>query len=117
MGYLLGQLGGLIPIPGGIGGVDGGLVGAFVIYGQPAGASFIAVLAYRVILFWLPLLIGAIAFLSMQRKLRELEERRALRAPPAASAANPGLERPDDLGATQPTIAHGHTARLLDAKS
>ncbi len=78
MGYLLGQLGGLIPIPGGIGGVDGGLVGAFVIYGQPAGASFIAVLAYRVILFWLPLLIGAIAFLSMQRKLRELEERRAL---------------------------------------
>lgn len=78
MGYLLGQLGGLIPIPGGIGGVDGGLVGAFVIYGQPAGASFIAVLAYRVILFWLPLLIGAIAFLSMQRKLHELEEARAL---------------------------------------
>lgn len=78
MGYLLGQLGGLIPVPGGIGGVDGGLVGALVIYGQPAGASFIAVLAYRVILFWLPLLIGGIAFISMQRKLHEIEERRAL---------------------------------------
>ena len=27
MGYLIGQLGGLIPIPGGIGGIDGGLIG------------------------------------------------------------------------------------------
>lgn len=73
MGYLLGQLGGLIPIPGGIGGVDGGLVGAFVIYGEPAGASFVAVLTYRVILFWLPLLIGALAFASMQRRFKEIE--------------------------------------------
>ena len=27
MGYLIGQLGGLLPIPGGIGGIDGGLIG------------------------------------------------------------------------------------------
>lgn len=77
MGYLLGQLGGLIPVPGGIGGVDGGLVGAFVVYGETWSASFIAVLAYRVILFWLPLLIGAVAFLSVQRRLREFEAQRA----------------------------------------
>jgi uncharacterized membrane protein YbhN (UPF0104 family) len=87
MGYLLGQLGGLIPIPGGIGGVDGGLVGAFIIYGEPAGASFIAVLTYRVILFWLPLMIGALAFVSMQRRLREIEARRD--AAIAAGAAAP----------------------------
>ncbi|MBO9533976.1 MAG: flippase-like domain-containing protein [Solirubrobacteraceae bacterium] len=87
MGYLLGQLGGLIPVPGGIGGVDGGLVGAFVIYGEPAGASFIAVLAYRVILFWLPLLIGAIAFLQIQRRMKDIERLR-----PLATDHGEGLE-------------------------
>ena len=33
MGYLIGQLGGLLPIPGGLGGVEGGLVGTLVVYG------------------------------------------------------------------------------------
>ena len=36
MGYLIGQLGGLLPIPGGVGGIDGGLVGTLVVYGAPA---------------------------------------------------------------------------------
>ena len=31
--YIIGQLGSLIPIPGGIGGVDGGLIGTLVLYG------------------------------------------------------------------------------------
>ena len=33
--FIVGQLGGLIPIPGGIGGVDAGLIGALVLYGRP----------------------------------------------------------------------------------
>ncbi len=77
MGYLIGQLGGLIPVPGGIGGVDGGLIGCFVLYGIPAEPAVIAVLAYRVILFWLPLLIGAVAFFFMQRQVRAIEARQA----------------------------------------
>ena len=36
MGYLIGQLGGLLPIPGGIGGIDGGLIGTLIVYGAPA---------------------------------------------------------------------------------
>lgn len=72
MAYLLGQLGGLIPIPGGVGGVDGGLVGAFVVYGLPAGGAVIAVLTYRVILFWLPLLVGLVAFRAMRKRLDAL---------------------------------------------
>ena len=36
MGYLIGQLGGALPLPGGIGGIDGGLVGALVVYGAKA---------------------------------------------------------------------------------
>ena len=71
MGYLIGQLGGLLPIPGGIGGIDGGLFGALVVYGAPAAATAAAVLAYRVILFWLPLLVGAVAFTSLRRGLND----------------------------------------------
>jgi uncharacterized membrane protein YbhN (UPF0104 family) len=71
MGYLLGQLGGLLPIPGGIGGVDGGLFGALVVYGLPAAATAAAILAYRVILFWLPLILGGAAFVSLRKGLND----------------------------------------------
>ena len=73
MGYLIGQLGGLLPIPGGIGGIDGGLIGTLIVYGAPAGAAAAAVLLYRVILFWLPLLLGAISFASLRRALAKDE--------------------------------------------
>jgi len=71
MGYLVGQLGGLIPLPGGVGGVDGGLIGALLVYGAPATATVAAVLAFRLILFWVPLLIGTPAFVALYR--RELQ--------------------------------------------
>jgi uncharacterized protein (TIRG00374 family) len=69
MGYLIGQLGGLLPLPGGLGGIDGGLIGTLIVYGTPAAATAAAVLVYRVILFWLPLLLGAVAFASLRRGL------------------------------------------------
>jgi uncharacterized membrane protein YbhN (UPF0104 family) len=69
IGYLIGQLGGLLPLPGGVGGIDGGLIGTLIVYGVPAAAVVVAVLAYRVILFWLPLIAGGIAFLSLQRDM------------------------------------------------
>jgi uncharacterized membrane protein YbhN (UPF0104 family) len=69
MGYLIGQLGGLLPIPGGIGGIDGGLIGTLIVYGAPAAGTAAAVFAYRLILFWLPLVLGAIAFSSLRRDM------------------------------------------------
>lgn len=69
MGYLIGQLGGLLPIPGGIGGIDGGLIGTLIVYGAPAAGVAAAVLAYRVILFWLPLIAGGIAFAALRRDM------------------------------------------------
>jgi uncharacterized membrane protein YbhN (UPF0104 family) len=69
MGYLIGQLGGLLPIPGGIGGIDGGLIGAMIVYGAPAAGTAAAVLAYRVILFWLPLIAGGVAFIQLRRNM------------------------------------------------
>jgi uncharacterized membrane protein YbhN (UPF0104 family) len=69
IGYLIGQLGGLLPIPGGIGGIDGGLIGTLIVYGAPAAGTAAAVLAYRLILFWLPLIAGAIAFAALRRDM------------------------------------------------
>jgi uncharacterized membrane protein YbhN (UPF0104 family) len=80
MGYLIGQLGGLIPLPAGIGGVDGGLIGALILYGAPPAATVAAVLAFRLILFWVPLIGGAVAFASLRRALAR-KERLELRAP------------------------------------
>ena len=36
LAYTLGQVGALIPTPGGVGGTEGGLIGMFVVYGAPA---------------------------------------------------------------------------------
>ena len=69
MGYLIGQLGGLLPIPGGVGGIDGGLIGTLIVFGIPAAAAAAAVLAYRVILFWVPLILGAAAFAGLRKGL------------------------------------------------
>ena len=84
MGYLIGQLGGLLPIPGGLGGIDGGLIGTLIVYGTPAAVTAAAVLVYRVILFWLPLLLGAIAFASLRRGLND-PDRPELCVVPAAT--------------------------------
>ena len=69
MGYLIGQLGGLLPLPGGVGGIDGGLIGVLVLYGAPVTATVAAVLAYRLILFWVPLILGAPAFVTLWRRM------------------------------------------------
>jgi uncharacterized membrane protein YbhN (UPF0104 family) len=69
LAYLIGQLGGLLPIPGGIGGIDGGLIGTFIVFGTPAAAATAAVLAYRIILFWIPLILGTFAFASLRRSM------------------------------------------------
>jgi uncharacterized membrane protein YbhN (UPF0104 family) len=73
MGYLIGQLGGLLPLPGGVGGIDGGLIGTLIVYGAPPAATVAAVLAYRLILFWLPLIGGAVAFASLRQALNRSE--------------------------------------------
>src|SRR5204863_3557032 len=69
MGYLIGQLGGLLPLPGGLGGIDGGLLGTLIVYGLPAAAVGAAILAYRVILFWIPLMLGGPAFFGLRKAL------------------------------------------------
>ena len=67
MAYFVGMLGNVLPLPGGIGGVDGGMIGAFSAFGVDVEISVVSVLAYRSIAFWLPTLPGAVAYLQLRR--------------------------------------------------
>ena len=78
MAFFVGMLGNLLPLPGGIGGVDGGMIGAFAAFGVDAGLAVVAVLVYRGFTFWLPTIPGVIAYLQLRRTVeRWVAERRA----------------------------------------
>jgi uncharacterized membrane protein YbhN (UPF0104 family) len=62
LAYLVGYLANVLPIPGGIGILDSGIVGALVLYHAPAASAAAAVLLYHTIALWIPTLGGAIAF-------------------------------------------------------
>lgn len=67
MAYFLGMLGNLLPLPGGLGGVEGGMIGAFAAFGADFNLSVLAVLSYRGVAFWMPTLPGAVAYLQLRR--------------------------------------------------
>jgi uncharacterized protein (TIRG00374 family) len=75
MGYLIGQLGNLIPLPGGIGGTEGGLVGMFAIYHVNVPLATAAVLIYRLFQLSIPALLGAPAFVLLRRQLAHGSQR------------------------------------------
>jgi uncharacterized protein (TIRG00374 family) len=66
MGYYVGTLANTLPLPGGIGGVEGGLIGAFLAFGVSPSLAVLAVLAYRTISYWLPTVPGVIAYLRLR---------------------------------------------------
>jgi putative heme transporter len=74
MAYFVGMLANTLPLPGGIGGVEGGMIGALIAFDVPGGLAVVSVLAYRVFSFWLPTVPGAIAYLGLRRKVREWRE-------------------------------------------
>jgi len=73
--------GGLIPLPGGIGGTDGGLIGALALYGSPLSQATAAVLAYRVVQLGIPAILGSVAFVQLRRTLSREEAPAALCEP------------------------------------
>ena len=82
MGYLVGSLGSAVPLPAGLGAVEGGLIGALVLYGAPPLPAAGAVLLYRGVSLLLPVAISAGAWaLLPARGLR----RRKPGHPPSAA--------------------------------
>ena len=82
-GFFVGMFANLLPLPGGVGGVDAGMIGAFVLFGLPDNAVFAAVLVYRLFAFWLPLVPGIVAFFQLRRTVQRWEERPA--SPPVGN--------------------------------
>jgi uncharacterized membrane protein YbhN (UPF0104 family) len=65
--YIVGYLANLIPIPGGVGVLEGGLAGALIAYGAPATQAAAAVVVYHAIAFWIPSVGGLIAYSLLRR--------------------------------------------------
>ena len=91
-GFFLGTLANLFPFaPGGVGAVDAGLIGAFVLFGLPSAEVFAAVLTYRVIAFWLPIPPGIVAFFQLRTTVNRWERE--------------GRDRPEQIDVQRPETA------------
>jgi hypothetical protein len=66
MAFFVGMFGNLLPLPGGVGGVEGGMIAALAGFGVDAGQAVVAVLLYRGVTFWLPLIPGVIAYFQLR---------------------------------------------------
>lgn len=100
--YFIGMLGNLLPLPGGVGGVEGGMIGALIAFGVSGGLAVVAVLGYRLFAFWLPMLPGALAYLQLRRRLV---------APPSHTLPEEGLPVPAARG-EQRSSAHRRRVRI-----
>jgi uncharacterized membrane protein YbhN (UPF0104 family) len=81
LAYIIGQLGGLVPLPGGAGGLDLGLIGALILYGSSAADATVAVLAYRALYLVVPAALGLPALASLRRRLSRPESELIFCAP------------------------------------
>jgi uncharacterized membrane protein YbhN (UPF0104 family) len=74
LGYLIGYLANLIPVPGGFGVLEGGLAGTLIAYGAPATQAAAAVVVYHAIAFWIPSLGGLAGYALLRARLRKSVE-------------------------------------------
>jgi uncharacterized membrane protein YbhN (UPF0104 family) len=75
MAYFVGALANALPLPGGLGGVEAGMVGALLAFGTHASLAILAVLSYRLISFWLPTIPGAAAYLQLRHTVGVWQQR------------------------------------------
>jgi uncharacterized membrane protein YbhN (UPF0104 family) len=68
LGYLIGYLANMLPVPGGFGVLEAGLAGTLIAYGAPATQAAAAVVVYHAIAFWIPSLGGVIGYAFLRRR-------------------------------------------------
>jgi putative heme transporter len=74
-GYFLGMVANLFPLaPAGVGAVDAGMIGAFVLFGIPEETVFPAILIFRLVSFWMPIPPGVFAFFQLRHTVHRWEE-------------------------------------------
>ncbi len=71
LAFLIGYVGNILPVPGGIGVLDGGMTGALILYGASPATAAAAVLVYHAVLLCVPMLLGTLAFLNLRRTIDE----------------------------------------------
>jgi uncharacterized membrane protein YbhN (UPF0104 family) len=96
LGYIIGYLANLIPVPGAVGVLEGGLVGTLVLYGAPVTEVTAGVLIYHAIAFWIPSIGGLLGYRRLRRHLSQdiavtpgVDEALPLRATTAAVLTAP----------------------------
>ena len=67
LAYQIGYLSNFIPVPGGIGVLDGSMIGMLVLYGVGGTVATAATLVYHAISLWVPAIWGTIAFVVLQK--------------------------------------------------
>jgi uncharacterized protein (TIRG00374 family) len=67
MAYFVGMIANTLPVPGGVGAVDGGMIGALIAFDVDSGLAIVGVLSYRFFAFWLPIIPGVIAYVQLLR--------------------------------------------------
>ncbi|MGN6201506.1 MAG: lysylphosphatidylglycerol synthase transmembrane domain-containing protein [Solirubrobacterales bacterium] len=73
-GYFLGMVANLFPLaPAGVGAVDAGMIGAFVLFGFPSDTVFPAILIFRLVSFWMPIPPGIFAFFQLRNTVHRWE--------------------------------------------
>jgi uncharacterized protein (TIRG00374 family) len=75
--FFVGMFANLIPLPGGVGGVDAGLLGAFALFGVHGSPVFASILLYRILAFWLPIPPGIVSFLQLRKTVQRWEGERS----------------------------------------
>jgi hypothetical protein len=96
----------LFPLaPAGVGAVDAGMIGAFVLFGLPEDTVFPAILVYRLVAFWLPIPFGIVAFFQLRKTAQHWEDEGlpAARRPvdPPVTIKNEVIERRASQKATE----------------
>jgi putative heme transporter len=86
LAYQIGYLSNFTPVPGGIGVLDGSMIGMLVLYGVGGTVATAATLAYHAIALWVPAIWGTIAFILLQKTKRQPI---VLRHPPEEVRAEP----------------------------
>ena len=91
LGYQIGYIANLVPIPGGVGALEGGLLAALLLYGLPAAPTAAAVVLYHAIALWVPALGGTYGFARLRRSISVRRPRLVHSAPepqPAPAVAD-----------------------------
>ncbi len=91
LGYLIGYLANLIPIPGGFGVLEGGLAGCLIAYGAAPTQAAAAVVIYHAIAFWIPSLGGLAGFALLRRRLVDGASAAPAQARPGALVVQPAM--------------------------